>query len=69
MVCYWSLKNGLINPIKKHKRHTPLDSPLNGGINSTIPLRGGVPFCGGEAAFISFSNGEHRNYLGKIAAI
>jgi hypothetical protein len=27
----------------KKKRHTPLKSPLNGGIYSTIPLLGGVP--------------------------
>jgi hypothetical protein len=42
------LKNGLINPIKKHKRHTPLESPLNGGINSTILLLGGVPLAAGR---------------------
>jgi hypothetical protein len=27
---------------QKRKRHTPLESPLNGGINSTISLLGGV---------------------------
>jgi hypothetical protein len=35
------------NKIKAH----PPESPLNGGINSTIPLLGGVPFYGGEGAF------------------
>jgi hypothetical protein len=37
--------------IKKRVRHTPPLSPLNGGMNSTIPLLGGVPFYGGEGAF------------------
>ena len=32
------------------ERHTPL-TPLNGGMNSTIPLLGGVPFFGGGGAF------------------
>jgi len=35
------------------KTHPP-ESPLNGGINSTIPLFGGVPFFGGEGAFRFF---------------
>jgi len=30
---------------KKKKAHPP-ESPLNGGINSTIPLLGGVPLSG-----------------------
>jgi hypothetical protein len=36
---------------QKRKRHTPPESPLNGGINSTIPLLGGVPLYGGEGIF------------------
>jgi hypothetical protein len=39
---------------KKRKRHTPPESPLNGGMNSTIPLLGGVPFYGREGAFRIF---------------
>jgi len=35
---------------KKIKAHPP-ESPLNGGMNSTIPLLGGVPFYGGEGAY------------------
>jgi hypothetical protein len=35
------------NKIKAH----PPESPLNGGMNLTIPLLGGVPFYGGEGAF------------------
>jgi hypothetical protein len=38
---------------KKRKAHPP-ESPLNGGINSAIPLLGGVPFYGGEGAFWFF---------------
>jgi len=37
---------------KKRERHTPLKSPLNGGIYSTIPLLGGVPFTAGRVLFI-----------------
>jgi hypothetical protein len=37
---------------KKLKKAHPPESPLNGGINLTIPLLGGVPFYGGEGAFI-----------------
>jgi len=36
----------LINQLK-NKRHTPL-TPLNGGISSAIPLRGGVPLAAGR---------------------
>ena len=36
---------------KKLKNAHPPESPLNGGINLTIPLLGGVPFYGGEGAF------------------
>jgi hypothetical protein len=28
----------------------PPESPLNGGMNLTIPLLGGMPFFGGEGA-------------------
>jgi len=35
------------------ERHTPL-TPLNGGMNSTIPLLGGVPLAAGRVPF-SFS--------------
>jgi hypothetical protein len=35
------------------ERHTPLESPLNGGINSTIPLRGGVPLAAGRVPILS----------------
>ncbi|WP_324476305.1 hypothetical protein, partial [Atribacter sp.] len=41
------------NKQKKKKAHPP-ESPLNGGMNSTIPLLGGVPFYGGEGAFRIF---------------
>jgi len=37
---------------KKKKAHPPLKSPLNGGIYSTIPLLGGVPFTAGRVLFI-----------------
>jgi hypothetical protein len=59
------LKNGLIKSTKKHKRHTPLESPLNGGINPTIPLLGGVPFYGGEGAFLSFKMARSQKTGGK----
>jgi len=37
---------------KKRKKAHPLKSPLNGGMNSTIPLLGGVPFTAGRVLFI-----------------
>ena len=37
--------------IKKIWKAHPPESPLNGGMNSTIPLLGGVPLYGGEGAF------------------
>jgi hypothetical protein len=38
---------------KKRQGTPPLKSPLNGGIYSTIPLLGGVPFTAGRVPFIS----------------
>ena len=32
----------------------PLNLPFNGGMNSTIPLLGGVALCGGEGVFIFY---------------
>ena len=37
---------------KKRQGTPPLKSPLNGGIYSTIPLLGGVPFTAGRVLFI-----------------
>jgi len=39
--------------------------PLNGGMNSTIPLLGGVPFCGGEGAFQFFLIILRKNFKEK----
>ena len=41
---------------QKRERHTPPESPLNGGIKSTIPLPWrGAAFAAGRVLFISHS--------------
>jgi len=43
------------NDQKKQSTHPLNPPPLNGGMNSTIPILGGVPFYGGEGAFMFFN--------------
>ena len=48
---FYLVNTGMGKKLNKNINAHPPESPLNGGIYSTIPLRGGVPFYGWKGAF------------------